>query len=93
MPAPEELVGLDFAELSELFLRYRNDRRSCLLIGIQRGDEMMHQPHQRRGRPAAGRRPAHPLQPDLSQRHRSRCRSARRSRLGRRQEQDDVDGT
>ena len=27
-----------------MFMRYRNDRRSCLLIGIQRGDEMMINP-------------------------------------------------
>jgi voltage-gated potassium channel len=44
VPAPEELVGLDFTELSERFLHYRNDRRSCLLIGIQRADEMMLNP-------------------------------------------------
>lgn len=25
-------------------MKYRNDRRSCLLIGIQRGDEMMINP-------------------------------------------------
>ena len=34
VPAPEELVGLTFMDLSERFLRYRSDRRSCLLIGI-----------------------------------------------------------
>jgi voltage-gated potassium channel len=44
LPAPEELVGLDFAELGEMFMKYRNDRRSCLLIGIQRGDEMLINP-------------------------------------------------
>jgi voltage-gated potassium channel len=44
LPAPEELIGRNFTELSEAFLRYRNDRRSCLLIGIQRGDEMMINP-------------------------------------------------
>jgi voltage-gated potassium channel len=44
VPAPEDLVGLSFTEVSELLLRYRNDRRSCLLIGIQRGDEMMINP-------------------------------------------------
>jgi Trk K+ transport system NAD-binding subunit len=44
LPAPEELIGRNFTELSELFLRYRNDRRSCLLLGIQRGDEMMINP-------------------------------------------------
>ncbi|HZW35205.1 MAG TPA: NAD-binding protein [Isosphaeraceae bacterium] len=44
VPAPKEMVGLTFNEVSELFLRYRNDRRSCLLIGIQRGEEMMINP-------------------------------------------------
>jgi voltage-gated potassium channel len=44
VPAPEELLGLNFVELSELFLRYRDDRRACLLIGIERGDEMMINP-------------------------------------------------
>lgn len=37
---PTELVGRDFVETASMFLRYRNDRRSCLLIGIQRGEEM-----------------------------------------------------
>ncbi len=40
LPAPEGLIGKDFSDLSELFSRYRQDRRSSLLIGIQRGDEM-----------------------------------------------------
>ena len=44
VPAPEELVGLTFVELSELFIRYRDDRRACLLIGIERGDEMIINP-------------------------------------------------
>jgi voltage-gated potassium channel len=44
VPAPEELIGLTFTEVSELFLRYRNDRRSCLLIGLQRGDELIINP-------------------------------------------------
>ena len=44
LPAPDDLIGRTFTELSEAFLRYRNDRRSCLLIGIQRGDEMMLNP-------------------------------------------------
>ena len=34
----------DFTEISEMFIRYRSDRRSCLLIGIQRGDEMLINP-------------------------------------------------
>ena len=44
VPAPEELIGLSFVELSELFIRYRDDRRACLLIGIERGDEMIINP-------------------------------------------------
>ena len=44
LPAPEELVGRDFTELGEMFMKYRTDRRSCLLIGIQRGDEMLINP-------------------------------------------------
>jgi voltage-gated potassium channel len=44
LPAPEDLIGREFAELGELFMKYRSDRRSCLLIGIQRGDEMMINP-------------------------------------------------
>ena len=40
LPAPEGLVGKDFVELAGMFVRHRDDRRSCLLIGIQRGDEM-----------------------------------------------------
>lgn len=40
LPAPEGLIGKDFVELSGMFVRYRNDRKSCILIGIQRGDEM-----------------------------------------------------
>ncbi|MHC5539104.1 potassium channel family protein [Singulisphaera rosea] len=42
--APEELTGKDFSELSNLFARNRADRRSCLLIGIQRGSEMLLNP-------------------------------------------------
>ena len=40
LPAPKALLGKDFAELSGMFSRYRGDRKSCLLIGIQRGEEM-----------------------------------------------------
>ncbi len=39
-PAPEGLIGKDFSELSAMFSRHRGDRKSCLLIGIQRGEEM-----------------------------------------------------
>ena len=40
LPVPEGLVGKDFVELTGMFARHREDRRSCLLIGIQRGDDM-----------------------------------------------------
>lgn len=44
LPAPEGLLGKDFIELSGMFMRYRGDKKSCLLIGLQRGDEMMLNP-------------------------------------------------
>ena len=44
LAAPDGLLGKDFAELTGMFARHRNDRRSCLLVGIQRGEEMMINP-------------------------------------------------
>jgi voltage-gated potassium channel len=44
MRVPEELVGRDFVEVASMFLRYRGDKRSCLLVGLQRGDEMILNP-------------------------------------------------
>jgi voltage-gated potassium channel len=44
LPVPEELVGRDFNEVSNMFLRYRGDRRSCLLIGLQRAEQMILNP-------------------------------------------------
>jgi len=44
LPVPEGLVGRDFVEIASMFVRYRDDKRSCLLIGIQRGDEMILNP-------------------------------------------------
>lgn len=44
MPVPEELVGRDFVEVSSMFLRHRDDKRSCLLIGLQRGENMILNP-------------------------------------------------
>jgi len=38
--APEILIGRDFVELNGLFARHRDGKQSCLLIGIQRGDQM-----------------------------------------------------
>ena len=39
-PVPKALLGREFAEVANMFVRNRDDKRSCLLIGIQRGDEM-----------------------------------------------------
>ena len=44
IPAPEDLLNKEFAEVSGLFARRRDDKRSCLLLGIQRGDEMLLNP-------------------------------------------------
>src|SRR5204863_6896032 len=41
LAAPPALLGKDFVELTGMFARHRSDRRSCLLIGIQRGEEVM----------------------------------------------------
>ena len=40
MPAPEALIGRDFVELNSLFARHRAGKQSCLLIGVQRGEQM-----------------------------------------------------
>ncbi len=44
LPVPPELVGRDFVEISGMFLRHRDDKRSCLLIGLQRGEQMILNP-------------------------------------------------
>jgi voltage-gated potassium channel len=44
-PVPSELVGRDFVEIASMFLRHRDDRRSCLLIGLQREDSMILNPY------------------------------------------------
>lgn len=41
---PAELEGRDFVEVASMFLRHRNDKRSALLIGIHREDEMLLNP-------------------------------------------------
>ena len=41
---PPALVGRDFVEIGGLFLRYRDDKRCCLLLGVQRGEEMILNP-------------------------------------------------
>ena len=41
---PPSLVGRDFVEIAGMFVRYRDDKRSCLLLGVQRGEEMMLNP-------------------------------------------------
>ncbi len=40
VPAPAALIGRDFVEINGLFARHRDGKRSCLLIGIQRGEQM-----------------------------------------------------
>ena len=42
--APEEFVGRNFVEISGMFLRHRDDRRSALLVGVQRGEDMVLNP-------------------------------------------------
>ncbi len=44
LPVPEGLVGRDFVEIASMFVRHRDDKRSCLLIGIQRGETMLLNP-------------------------------------------------
>jgi voltage-gated potassium channel len=44
VPVPEGLLGMEFAAVSDLFVRRRDDRLSCLLLGIQRDDEMILNP-------------------------------------------------
>ncbi|MBX6312932.1 MAG: NAD-binding protein [Isosphaeraceae bacterium] len=44
LPVPRELVGRDFVEVASMFLRYRGDKRSALLIGLQREEEMILNP-------------------------------------------------
>ena len=44
IPIPEALIGREFSDLSALFARRRDDRLSCLLVGIQRDDEMILNP-------------------------------------------------
>ena len=41
---PPALVGRDFVEIAGMFVRYRDDKRSCLLLGVQRGEEMILNP-------------------------------------------------
>ena len=41
---PEQMAGLDFATVSGMFVRSREDKRSCLLVGIQRGSELLLNP-------------------------------------------------
>ncbi len=44
LEVPAELVGRDFVEIASMFLRHRTDKRSCILIGFQRGDSMLINP-------------------------------------------------
>jgi len=42
--APPALIGQDFVTVAERFLRQRTGAKSCLLIGVQRGETMMLNP-------------------------------------------------
>jgi voltage-gated potassium channel len=44
LPVPPELVGREFAEVATMLLRYRGDKRSCLLVGVQRDEAMVLNP-------------------------------------------------
>lgn len=44
LDVPPELVGRDFVEAASMFLRHRNDKRSCILIGVQRNEDMLINP-------------------------------------------------
>jgi voltage-gated potassium channel len=43
-PVTQGLIGRDFIEVSSIFVRHREDKRSCLVIGIQRDEEMILNP-------------------------------------------------
>ena len=62
---PTALVGRDFVEIAGLFVRYRDDKRSCLLLGVQRGEEMILNPIGADAGPLRAEGPAHPPEPDL----------------------------
>lgn len=44
VPTPADLVGKDFVSVSAMFVGCREDKRCCLLVGIQRGSEMVLNP-------------------------------------------------
>jgi hypothetical protein len=44
VPVPDGLLGKEFSVVSDLFVRRRDDRLSCLLLGIERDDEMILNP-------------------------------------------------
>ena len=44
VPAPAQLVGMDFVAAANVFLPDRTDMRACLLIGLYRGETMMLNP-------------------------------------------------
>ena len=44
MKVPSALVGKTFVEAAGMFLRHREGKRSCLLIGVQAGETMMLNP-------------------------------------------------
>ncbi|CAN5744105.1 potassium channel protein [soil metagenome] len=44
LPVPEPLVGRDYLEVASMFLRNRTDRQACLLLGYQRGEDLVLNP-------------------------------------------------
>jgi len=44
VPAPAQLVGMDFVAAANVFLPDRTDMKACLLIGLYRGETMMLNP-------------------------------------------------
>lgn len=44
VPAPDQLIGLDFVAAANVFLPDRTNLKACLLIGLYRGETMMLNP-------------------------------------------------
>ncbi len=44
LPVPPPLVGRDYLEIASMFLRNRTDRQACLLLGYQRGEDLVLNP-------------------------------------------------
>lgn len=51
LPVPEALVGQEFVTVAQMFLRYRQDKKACLLLGICRDGAVMLNPTGREAGP------------------------------------------